>query len=468
MLSVQIVKSDGNPQNIIHPFMSQLVSNLSIFNRDWPLEKIKNVDQIEEMVDDSNDEHLPTFDEVLGDYNSDRDAGRSFICLVPEDYIWSSSKSQRDSKKRKGYDRPEEVKYDKYIDFLKDTTEYSSKIGFKSSKAEGTAAHVRFSPKEVLPGAENAYWATVTKPKGNGRFFMKKLVHKGGKIYFKMEVRFHPLETSEDDWYRVEAASHSADALQINQNEKQKFASAVASGNPQYLELVAWLKKHEINFDNYFDEPDWPTLSAVGGMVDGLKCGSFRKYGNYNMDRAAELCKDILNLDCQEETEILNNSLIMLASLIQSATKEYTKAHDDTNSNPIFNVTDPKTKGRITKWFSHDEICQFVLDYFEEVNQSNSKMRRKNKSVLKLSDLSSSGASKSLEFIACSIFWKNRALPEYWASTVQTSRGDEEHKILMLSHKCDLVTDFVSKIGNNKNVGDQLLREQALSLVRTT
>ena len=203
-------------------------------------------------------------------------------------------------------------------------------------------------------------------------------------------------------------------------------------------------------------------------MVDGLKCGSFRKYGNYNMDRAAELCKDILNLDCQEETEILNNSLIMLASLIQSATKEYTKAHDDTNSNPIFNVTDPKTKGRITKWFSHDEICQFVLDYFEEVNQSNSKMRRKNKSVLKLSDLSSSGASKSLEFIACSIFWKNRALPEYWASTVQTSRGYEEHKILMLSHKCDLVTDFVSKIGNNKNVGDQLLREQALSLVRTT
>ena len=160
--------------------MQNLVSNLSIFKKDWSLDKIKKVDQIDEMVDDSDDSNLPTFDKVLGDYNPVRDANRSFICLVPEEYIWSSSKALRDEEGHKGYDRPEEVKYDKYIDFLKDTTAYSDKIGFKSAKAEGTAAHVRFSPKEVLEGAEDAYWATVTKPKGNARFFMKKLVHKGG------------------------------------------------------------------------------------------------------------------------------------------------------------------------------------------------------------------------------------------------------------------------------------------------
>ena len=65
MLATEIVRSDGNPQNLEHPFIDRLVSNLAIFNQNWPIDKIKNIEHIDEMVDDSNDVNLPTLEEVI-------------------------------------------------------------------------------------------------------------------------------------------------------------------------------------------------------------------------------------------------------------------------------------------------------------------------------------------------------------------------------------------------------------------
>jgi len=454
MLSVQIVKSDGNPQNLEHPFIDRLVSNLAIFNQNWPIDKIKNIEHIDEMVDDSNDVNLPTLEEVIENYNPERDRGKAFVCLVEDNMIWSSSKDRRNNAGVKGYDRPEETRYDNYINYLKDNTIYSDQIGYKSAKAGVSQGYIRFTEKETLPGAGyKAYYCTLVKDQGNGRFFMKKLVSQGGKTYHKVEVRFHEVDTDMDDCHYIEARAHSADARdRNNQNEKQKFASAVSEGNREYVDLANWLKGHELNYDEYFDEPTWPKLSAVGGMTEGLKCGAFRRYGIHNIDMAVNTCKELLTKKHQNDQKgvILHSSIIMMASMYESfVSTNFRQIHDDTKSHFDMRMTEK-------------ELHDFFIEEFNYRNEKSRYKATRKSDGLKLRQLTGSGSTNSLEFVACQIFWHELSLPRYYADL----KGHETK--LFLSANCDPVQHFLKKIGNDNNIGDRLLRKAATDLVTTT
>jgi len=453
MLNTHVVHSDGNPQNIEHPSISRLVSNLSIFNAKWTLKEINEVDNIHEMVDDSNDENLPTLEEVIENFNPERDRGKAFVCLVPDNAIWSSSKKRRDEKGVKGYDRPEEVRSDNYINYLKDETIYSTQIGYKSAKAGVSQGYIRFTEKKTLPGSGyKAYDCTLVKDQGNGRFFMKKLVAKGNKTYHKLEVRFHEVDTDMETCHLLEARAHSADARdRNNQNEKQKFASAVSEGNGNYVELANWLIQHKVNYDDYFDEPTWPKLSAVGGMTDGLKCGDFRRYGVENINLAMKSCKNILKLKHQEDQKgvILYSTLMMLASVYASfVSTDFKSIHDDTGS--YFDL-------RLTE----KEMDKFFIQEFNWRNESSRYGEVRKHDGLKLGQLTGSGTTNSLEFVACETFWRDLSLPKYYAHI-------KNHKKLFLSEKSAPVQHFLKKIGGDKNIGDRLLRKAAENIVRTT
>lgn len=454
MLATEIVRSDGNPQNLEHPFIDRLVSNLAIFNQNWPIDKIKNIEHIDEMVDDSNDVNLPTLEEVIENFNPERDKGQAFVCLAEDNTIWSSSKDKRNGAGVKGYDRPEETNYDNYIKYLKDNTIYSDQIGYKSAKAGVSQGYIRFTEKETLPGAGyKAYYCTLVKDQGNGRFFMKKLVAKGDKTYHKIEVRFHEVDADIDECHSIEARAHSADANdRNNQNEKQKFASLVSSGDPNYVDLANWLEQHELNYDEFFDEPTWPKLSAVGGMVDGLKKGAFHRYGKINLDMAVNTCKELLTKEHQKTQDgvILHSTIMMLASMYESfVTTNFKSIHDD-------------TKGHYDMRLTPQEMHEFFIEEFDYRNEKSRYKATRKSDGLKLHDLTGSGSTKSLEFVACQIFWHELSLPRYYADL----KGHETK--LFLSANCDPVQHFLKKIGNDSNIGDRLLRKAATDLVTTT
>ena len=454
MLTTEIVRSDGNPQNLEHPFIDRLVSNLSIFNQNWPKNKINDIEHIDEMVDDSNDQNLMTLEEVIEKFNPERDRGQAFVCLAEDNTIFSSSKDKRDKNGVKGYDRPEETNFDNYINYLKDNTIYSNQIGYKSAKAGVSQGYIRFTEKKTLLGAGyKAYYCTLVKDQGNGRFFMKKLVAKGDKTYHKIEVRFHEVDENMEDCHSIEARAHSADANdRNNQNEKQKFASLVSSGSLNYVELANWLKGHEVNYDEYFDKPEWPKLTAVGGMTDGLKCRDFRKYGLDNINSSIETCKELVKLPSQESEDgfILQGTLMMIASMYQSfVSTNFRSIHDD--SKGFFDM-------RLTKTQLHNF---FIEEFVWRNDKSRYKTVRKNDG-LKLGDLKSSGTTNSLELVACQVFWRDLSFPRYYADLKK-----HESK-LFLTQNCDPVQHFLKKIGNDNHIGDKAQRKLARELVSTT
>ena len=76
------------------------------------------------------------------------------------------------------------------------------------------------------------------KNMGNHRFWMKKLANRGASCEYLMKVKFHEgiVDTAltQEDFIRIEAAAHHADAGDRNtQVEGQKFASGLAAKIPR-------------------------------------------------------------------------------------------------------------------------------------------------------------------------------------------------------------------------------------------
>ena len=139
-----------------------------------------------------------------------------------------------------------------------------------------------------------------------------------------------------------------------------------------------------------------------------------------------------------------DNAIIigMLASKFDSFTQSYYEIHDD-----------KKTAMNAQQLFTLDELHEFYISLFTHRNQQNSLFS--SSKGMKLRELSSSGGTKSLEFVATSIFWKDNAFAEYHKNINGRSTC-----AITPNHKA--VQHFLNKIGGKKpGYGDRLLKQQA-------
>lgn len=383
MLNYEIV--DGQHFIKTKKVFSDLINNNNYFHSIYDEAKLICLDNYN---DNSNYNSYPTLEEIVKNYNPIEDKGKTFVCTVKDNQIFTSDSSTG------GYDRLTQVSDKKCRENLNQPLFGSNEAkGFDDNDAGTLNGFIRF-----FKGENEKIYLYLVKNMGNHRFWMKKLAHRGESVVLLFKVKFHDLDLNlnQDNFITIESDAHHSDAGdRQSQNETQKFMSGFRAKRNETVECFNFLKENELEYagvmqlEKISGSEKWPSLTSIMGFNQGMSNGIFKKYKDINVLAAIGVAKSVAKIT--KETIIPNSSIWCLASMFDSLSEN--KGTSPTSS----------------ALFNKDQLRKFFIAFFRENNKTSPFRRNK----LKLADLVQSQGVKDYNFINCDIFWKDGAIVEY-------------------------------------------------------
>lgn len=398
----EIIKSDGS--TLENPIYKDLISNLTLFNQAYSPTRLSD---LEDFNDDSDYSTYPTLESVLEEYDPETYIGKTFTVRVAEEYIFSSDAELG------GYDRPKwllkKSNDDRCRENLRTPLNGHSR-GWHESDANTLNGWIRVQehPSDNIGDAlgvnGKTYQFILVKNMGNHRFWMKKIANRGGRCEYLIKIQFHELSTttypiSLDEYISIEATGHNQDAdARASQNEEQKFVSSYRSGCPEVVDCFNFLKEQKVEYyidrnqtgimqlEGFNEDGDWPVLSSVQGLRNGLNNGLFKKYRESNIRWAFKTLKEVCKIT--GENEFTYSSINVIALMYRSLT--------DDHSRPGY--------GKMKALFKKEQLHRFFVALYR-LRVSYSADGFGPSPYSNLSDLSQSQGMKSFPYIASVAFW---------------------------------------------------------------
>ena len=432
MQNFSIVRYDSKDTNH-KPYFKDLMSNLEYFNSEYDNNALL---ELPNWRDNSNYSSYPSLQTIIENFDPEDDKGKSFVCRVQDDEIWSSDSSLG------GFDRAYQTKDKSCRSNLNSTTYGESEPkGFNDDDAGILNAYIRYDIDEF--GNIKVY---CVKNMGNHRFWMKKLANRGASCAYLMKVKFHEgiVDTAltQEDFIRIEAAAHHADAGDRNtQVEGQKFASGLAAKIPEMVYCYDFLVQNQLNYKDIMKikgvegSEDWLSISSINGFNVGHGNGKFKEYNLVNVEAAIDVTKRIAK-EITHEPIILSSAIYCIAGMFKSLSENHDGA---------------------TALFTKKELDRFIYEFYEYNNEDSSFRKR----TLKLTHLAQTGGVKDFNYISASIFWRDGAIVEWYKQEVPLKnipKGKDKDRTYSFSpdHKC--MVHFLNQI-------TPMIRQQARALV---
>ena len=264
------------------------------------------------------------------------------------------------------------------------------------------------------------HWV-LSKFIGNNRVVKKLLANGGRPSRVLMQVQFHEVGKTAEEYIQIESELHSTDAGdRSGQNEKQKFMSGFRANREHEVFAFDFLKKYEYNYGTVMQQEgiegseNWLTLKSLQGIKNGQGNGLFKTYGEENVGRALQTIKRLCN-EVTKETVIGATPVEAIALMYHVYTENGKRAE---NSAPLF---------------THMELEDFFIKYFTHKNQSSDMF---DNDKLMVNDLSWSGGVKDIAYICGKQFWP--LIVEYWKKIKEKQIGFsiESHANLRLVDLC--------------------------------
>ena len=453
-MSFKIISTNDCIKEYNHPTIPTAINNFAAFEKYWTTngwDKPSNWIEFQDIEEFSNDQdisHLPTLEEIIEDYliNPDKYAPytnengeikrKMFTCRVKASQVWSSEKSIYDETiDKNGYDRPLEQTKQKQAMHLEHLTELNpitkKPKGFRTYDCMKLAGIVRYEINEET----NIQEFTLKKPEGNGRIVKKLITTKGSDVELPFEISFHLPDMTNADMHREEASVHHTDAAErLSQNESQKFASGLSAGLPQYVYCYEFLSNLELDYDNVMNSKrerkaleKWISVSSISMINRGEKEGMFKesKKGNHPGLHYATLGHKV----AKEMVEITGEEM-----LFSSAAQGLASMFSSFCTN-----LDTTAKNSTGPLFTEELLERFLIEFTTHQNSLGvaSKFSSK-KDSFKVADLAITSTCKSIEAMCVRIFWKDRAIVNWWKIEKNTKLGfsDENPNIRHFLSKC--------------------------------
>lgn len=400
-----IILVSGDQKKYLNIF-TDLVSNSDIFKEQYDDNALLS---LPDWPDNSDYSNYPTLQEVIQDYDPEKDKNKSFVCRVSDKFVLSSCANLD------GYDRPNNVDYKKCHAHLNERINGNSEVkGFNDEDADVLHGKIRFVIQE-----DGKILLFLVKNKGNHRFVMKALAHRGEDTEHLFKLKFHDMtfdfaniEAAEEYFKISEADGHFTDAqLRTSQNEVQKFTAGLAARQSNFIECYNFLLENKVNFkpnkahkgvmqiknvDVTEDKPEgleeWISISSIQLLNEGITNGAFKKYGKENIEYAIKTIQR--NVQYTEEKTILNSVILSIASAYQSFTTDQTT---------LGNTPGDVTPKKVAPAFTVAELDNF----FDKFVKSKSKLDEFEDSVFKFNSLTMTKNIKNREVIFLKIFFRN-------------------------------------------------------------
>ena len=427
---VRYDSKDTNPQ----PYFKDLMSNLEYFNSQYDDNALL---ELPNWKDNSNYSSYPSLQTIIENFDPQEDKGKSFVCRVQDDEIWSSDSSLG------GFDRAYQTKDKSCRSNLNRTTYNESEPkGFNDDDAGILNAYIRYHT-DLFGNTK----LVCVKNMGNHRFWMKKLANKGAPCEYLMKVKFHEgieyNSLTQEDFIRIEAAAHHADAGDRNtQIESQKFMSGLAAKVPEMVYCYDFLVKNQLNYKDIMEIKgvegckDWLSISSVNGFNNGEGNGKFKEYNLVNVEAAINVTKRIAK-EITHEPIILASAVYCIAGMFKSLSEWHDKV------GPLF---------------TKKQLDRFIYEFFE-YNNENSSFRKR---TLKLAHLAQTGGIKDFNYISASVFWRDGAIVEWYKQEIplknppKGKQKNDRTNSFSPDHKC--MVHFLNQI-------TPMIRQQARALV---
>ena len=239
------------------------------------------------------------------------------------------------------------------------------------------------------------HWV-LSKFIGNNRVVKKLLANAGRPSRVLMQVQFHEVGKTAEEYIQIESELHSTDAGdRSGQNEKQKFMSGFRANRHHEVYAFNFLKKYGYNYGTVMQQEgiegseNWLTLKSLQGIKNGQGNGHFKTYGEENVGRALQTIKKLCEIT--GETVIGATPVEAIALMYHVYTKNGKRVE---NSAPLF---------------SHMELDEFFVKYFKHKNMEGGLF---SSDKLMVNDLSWSGGVKDIAYICGKQFWP--LIVEHW------------------------------------------------------
>jgi len=438
----------GDQNKYLNTF-TDLVSNSDIFKKEYDDNALLSLPN---WPDNSDYSHYPTLQEVIQDYDPEKDKNKSFVCRVSDKFVFSSCANLD------GYDRPNNVDYKKCHAHLNEKINGNSEVkGFNDEDADVLHGKIRFAIQE-----DGKILLFLVKNKGNHRFVMKALAHRGEYTEHLFKLKFHDIYSIEDlakydakerdsaraaeEYFKIsESDGHFTDAqLRTSQNEVQKFTAGLSARKSDFIECYNFLLENKLNFkptkehrgvmqikkvDVTEGKPEgmeeWINISSIQLLNEGITNGAFKKYGIKNIEYAIKTIQR--NVQYTKETTILNSVILSIASAYQSFTTDQTK---------FGNKPGDVAPKKVAPAFTVDDLDKF----FDKFIKSKSKLDEFEDSVFKFNSLTMTKNIKNREVIFLKIFFRN--LSTY-------HKNINKHSIKMLTQNHKNTRHFLKKISGD-------------------
>lgn len=263
---------------------------------------------------------------------------------------------------------------------------------YRQEAAGVMSGMLRPSPNPKLPD----HWV-LSKYIGNNRIAKKLLANDARPSRVLMQVQFHEVGKTAQEYIQIESELHSTDAGdRSGQNEKQKFMSGFRANREHEVFAFNFLKKYEYNYGTVMQQEDiqgsenWLTLKSLQGIKNGQGNGHFKIYGEENVGRALQTIKKLCEIT--GETVVGATPVEAIALMYHVYTENGKKRAE--NSVPLFTYT---------------ELHDFFVKYFRHKNAEGGLF---SSDKLMVNDLSWSGGVKDIAYICGKQFWP--LIVEYW------------------------------------------------------
>ena len=426
-----------------HPTVPTAINNYMAYQEYW-----KDFTYLDNFKKDLQLDHLPTLEDVVEEYLNNKEKNTNSIpCKILASQVFSSERSIFSEKLGEiGYDRPldQTKKEQLHLAHLRGST---GDKGFSSLDCMVLAGFIRI----IYNQAKEIYEVTLTKSEGNGRIVKALITTKGEDLYLPFNIWFHKEGMSDLDMHKVEADMHNTDAEERNsQNEPQKFASALGAKIPRAVYAYNYLSqpKIELDFDDVMNsrreaqgKDKWKSLSSIGGIFRGQNEGMFSEKGKHPGEHYTTLAM----ISAKAKSEYTKERVIPISGVETIATLYHSFCQQVSNKKkPLF------TENQLS-----DFLEMYAEHYAEEI-EGKFELFSNKADCFTLKDLSISTANKSIEVIAVRVFWRDRAIVNFWKEKVSGSDNNgfsvAHPNVEHLLNKCSdrlLKKEMISTISGN-------------------